>query len=82
MSLLQGFQTASWETQGYGSNEFQIAHRLRDFYGINKKAIWLFQVRGCPVAFFLTWIRVVCQEDTEVQRWYEQTWQWAVGVLC
>lgn len=58
MHLLQGFQPVSQETQGYRSNEFSVAHRLRDFYGVNTEVIWLFQKIGCLVVFFLAWIRV------------------------
>lgn len=56
--FIAGFQSASQETQGYGINEFRVAHRLRDFYGINREVIWLFQLIGCLVVFFLTWIKV------------------------
>ena len=58
MSLLQGFQPASQETQGYGSNKFWVAHRLRNFYGINTEVTWLFQMISCLVVFFLIWFRV------------------------
>lgn len=45
--------TASREIQGYGNNEFRVAHRLRGFffYGINEEVIWLFQLIGCLVVF-------------------------------
>ena len=58
MSLLQGFHPANQETQGYGSNEFRVGHRLRDYYGVNAEVIWLFQQISCLGVFFLIWIRV------------------------
>ena len=39
------------------SNEFWVAHRLRNFYGINMELIWFFQLIGCLVVF-LIWIKV------------------------
>ena len=72
MSLLHGLQSASQETQGYRSNEFQFL--TRDFYRISAEVIWPFQLIGCPVVFFLIWISVKNQGDREDQRWSEQPW--------
>ena len=58
ISLLQGFQPASREMQGYWSNEFRVAHRLKGFYEVNVEVVWLFQLIGCLVVFFPIWIRV------------------------
>lgn len=82
--FIVGFQSTSQETQGYGINEFRVAHRLRDFYGINREVIWLFQLIGCLVVFFLTWIKVA--ESGEQGGWEsEQIWYLGIGwypVLC
>lgn len=42
VSLWEGFQPTSRESQSHGNNEFLEAQRLRDVYGINAEIIWLF----------------------------------------
>lgn len=53
MYLVQGFRPATWETQGDGSNEFLVTHRLRDFCGINTEVIF-FQSINCLLVFIFT----------------------------
>ena len=42
MSFIVRLQLVKWETQGYGSSEFWVAHRLRNFYGINVEVFGFF----------------------------------------
>lgn len=78
MGLLQGFLLASRLTQGYKSNKFQVAHRLRDFYGIYKEVILLFNWIGYPV-FSQSRSERLNQRKKEVQRLHEQTWCLGIG---
>ena len=63
---MQGFPPTSQETQGDERNEFQGAHRLRDFYAENAEVIWLFHwlPRGLPSYLDLS----SCVEGTRKSR--------------
>lgn len=72
--FLQGLWPISQKTQGYQSNEFQAAPKLRDFYERNTEVTWLF----C----YCCWLEVESgeqgsQDDVNVL----SAWGLA-GVLC
>lgn len=75
-------QLVNWETQGYGSNEFWVARRLRNFYGINVEVFGFFSWFIAWWISFLTLDGWLSQVNKKVQEWHERlgTWELA-GVL-
>ena len=68
MSLWQGFQSTSRETQSYGSSEFPAVYRLKGFYGLNGGISCLFHLIGRLMVFFL----FESGQDTEGNKEWEQ----------